>query len=733
MTNRTGLKGFLLAGLAATLAVALPNALPMMHAGKRASAVEVGGSDIGGVVTSSKGPEAGVWVIAETKDLPTKYAKIVVTDDQGRYLVPDLPKANYKIWVRGYGLVDSSPVETVPGTDVNLTAKPAPDARTAAQYYPGAYWYGLLKLPGKSEFPGTGPSGNGISPGMKSQEQWVEWVKTDGCQSCHQLGDKATRELPASLGHFDSSVLAWSRRISSAQVGGNMNSSLQRFGRERALTMYADWTDRVAAGEYPKEAPPRPQGIERNVVITEWDWGIPTEYFHDEISTDRRNPRLNANGYVYGVHEVSTDTISVLDPVRNSASELPVPVRDANTPFAAPQDMSESSPYWGNDLIWNSKANVHSLMMDSKGRVWTAATIRAPEAPAFCREGSTNPSAMAFPLKESSRQATMYDPETRKFTMIDLCFGTQHLLFAEDANSTLWFSNPGGDVVGWLNTKRFDETHDEAKSQGWTAIVLDTNGNGRRDAYVEPGQPVDPTKDKRIKAGFYAVSPNPADGSVWGTVTGYPGGIVRLNPGSNPPETTLAEYYEPPLRDPKNPNGGYTGFSPRGMDIDRSGVIWTVLGSGHLASFDRRKCAGPLNGPKAVGQQCSEGWTLYPVPGPSFRGTESVAVDTNYYDWVDQFDTFGMGKNVPIATGNGSDSLLALSQATGKFVVLRVPYPMGFYAKSLDGRIDDANAGWKGRGLWSTYATRAPQHIEGGKGTTSKVVKFQLRSDPLAH
>ena len=314
------------------------------------------------------------------------------------------------------------------------------------------------------------------------------------------------------------------------------------------------------------------------MVITEWDWGTPTEYFHDEIATDRRNPTLNANGPVYGVHEVSTDTISVLDPVRNAASELPVPVRDPNTPFAAPQDMSEPSPYWGNDPIWNSKANVHSLMMDAKGRIWTAATIRPPETPAFCKEGSTNPSAMAFPLKESSRQATMYDPETRKFTMVDLCFGTQHLMFAEDANNTLWFSNPGGDVVGWLNTKMFDETHDEEKSQGWTAIVLDTNGNGKRDAYMEPGQPMDPTKDKRIKAGFYAVSPSPVDGSVWGTVTGYPGGIVRLNPGSNPPETTLAEFYEPPLKDPKNPNGwiqgifsARDGYRPQRRDLDRFG------------------------------------------------------------------------------------------------------------------------------------------------------------------
>ena len=87
--------------------------------------------------------------------------------------------------------------------------------------------------------------------------------------------------------------------------------------------------------------------------------------------------------------------------------------------------------------------------------------------------------------------------------------------------------------------------------------------------------------------------------------------------------------------------------------------------------------------------------------------------------------------NVPIATGNLNDGLLAL--ADGKFVVLRVPYPLGFYAKWMDGRIDDPEAGWKGKGLWSTYATRTPFHVEGGKGTTSKVLHFQLRPNPLAN
>src|SRR5262249_29166476 len=140
---------------------------------------------------------------------------------------------------------------------------------------------------------------------------------------------------------------------------------------------------------------------------------------------------------------------------------------------------------------------------------------------------------------------------------------------------------------------------------------------------------------------------------------------------------------------------------------------------------------GPLNGPNATGRHCPEGWTLYPFPGPQFKGvSETGSAEASYNTWVDQHDILGLGANVPIATGNESDALHAL--VDGKFVELRVPYPMGFFAKGLDGRIDDPNAGWKGRALWSTYGGRAPQHIEGGKDTYPKVVKFQLRPDPLA-
>src|ERR1700692_1894022 len=180
-----------------------------------AAAVSIGDSDLGGVVASANGPEAGVWVIAETRDLPTKYVKIVVTDDQGRYVLPDLPKANYDIWVRGYGLVDSPKVKSAPGKNLDLKAVAAPNRAAAAQYYPAIYWYSMVNVPAANLFPGTGPSGNGMSQAMPDQALWLRYLKTDGCISCHQLGDKATRTIPSQLGHFDTGSAAWERRIQS--------------------------------------------------------------------------------------------------------------------------------------------------------------------------------------------------------------------------------------------------------------------------------------------------------------------------------------------------------------------------------------------------------------------------------------------------------------------------------------------------------------------------------------
>ena len=312
----------------------------------------------------------------------------------------------------------------------------------------------------------------------------------------------------------------------------------------------------------------------------------------------------------------------------------------------------------------------------------------------------------------------MYDPKTGKYTAYQTCFGSHHLQFGYDANETLWVSTGGGGGnVGWINTKMLDETGDIEKSQGWTALVLDTNGNGQRDEYTEPGKPQEPGKDMRIGATFYAVMPSPTDGSVWGTLRGNPGAIVRIDPTKNP-HKSLAEMYNVPL----------PGFGPRGGDIDKQGRVWVSLASGHMGVFDRRLCKGPLNGPKATGNHCPEGWAFHQYPGPGFKGIGENSAESSYYSWVDQHNTFGLGDDIPMSTANLMDGLVALNK-DGKMVSIRVPYPLGFYAKGFDGRIDDPNAGWKGRGLWAANGDRTPWLIEGGKGTKPLAAHFQLRPE----
>ena len=719
---------------ATVLAASLACGYISLNAQQRpAPEVTIGGTDLGGVVTSRNGAEAGVWVIAETTDLPTKFAKAVVTDDRGRYVVPELPKATYNVWVRGYGLVDSPKVKAAPGQHLNLTAVPAPTAAAAAEYYPGVYWYSMLRIPDKSEFPGTGPNGNGIQAVMKNQHYWIDTLK-NSCQSCHALGSKGVRTIPKewepSGNSTQASIQAWTLRLQAGQARTNMAVTLNRFGAEKALSLFADWTDRIAAGELPFSKPERPQGVERNVVLSMWEWSTPRAYLHDAISTDKRNPRVNANGLIYGSPEESTDMVPVLNPVTNETSQVKHPYRDPKTPSST--DLFRGhSPYWGDEAIWDGHASVHNPLIDDKGRVWFTARIRPAANPDYCKAGSDHPSAKVAPLNESDRQLSMYDPKTGKWSLISTCFSTQHLYFAKDANNTLWTSagGPGSGVVGWLNTKMYEQTGDEVKSQGWTPLILDTNGNGKRDEYVEASQPLDPKKDKRVMAAFYGVQPSPVDDSIWGQAmdVGFsridqPGYIIRLVPGSNPSQTALAEVYLPPD----------IGYGSRGIDLDLNGVVWTALSSGHLASFDRQKCKGPLNGPAAAtGKHCPEGWTLYPFPGPQFKGvTDPGSADHAYYVWVDRYNTLGLGPNVPIAEANGSESLLAL--VNGKFVNIHIPYPMGFFSKNVDGRIDDPSTGWKGRGLWTTTGTRTVFHNEGGTASRPKAYKVQVRPDPLA-
>jgi hypothetical protein len=694
--------------------------------------------DIGGVVTGPKGPEAGVWVIAETTSLPTKFVKIVVTDDKGRYVLPELPMADYKVWVRGYGLVDSKPVQSKPGQRLDLAATVAPDAKAAAEIYPANYWYAMLHPPKAEEFPGTGHDGNGISIKMKTQQDWLAVMKED-CTPCHQIGDKSTRELA------NNSVEGWAQRLLLARENGdptlgnrgkefsaNMQNAMAKFGRDRGLNMFADWSKRIAEGELPAQAPPRPQGVERNLVISEWDWAN-GHFVHDVAVSDKRNPNVDAGGLVYGEDNISHNMV-FLDPKTAKISESHVPDDAKGVPFA-----------------------VHTPTEDAKGRVWIAITeFGEGEDPAFCGDGSLSKFAAYWPNpRKLGRHVALYDPKTKETTMIPVCWGNLHLKFTGDKDDALYFSGDAN-VMGWIKTRVWDETHDAAKSQGWCPMVLDTNGDGKvtpdSKQWNQPVNPLvvtgetgqqskedakapkpvdmssDPAKDTRISGFLYGMSVQPnSDISWYAKFTPYvPSGLVRLDPGKNPPETCKTEYYEPP----KLPDGTYSAYNARAVDVDSKGVAWVDFGSGDLGKFDRSKCK-VLNGPTATGQHCPEGWTIYRSPGPSIAGTKSGA-DWHYLMYVDQFDVLGLGKDVPITPGTMSDSLLAMG-LDGKWTVMRVPYPMGFYSRGMDERIDDPKTGWKGKGLWTDYAEVPIWHIEGGEGTLGKAVKFQIRPDPLAH
>jgi hypothetical protein len=731
---------------------------------------------ITGVVQSDNGTEAGVWVIAETKDLPTPFTKIVVTDDRGRFMLPDLPDATYSVWVRGYGLVDSARTQMKPGANaVTLRATVAKTPQEAAKVYPGNYWLSLLEPPAKSEFPGTGAEGNGLGPNMLTQNHWINSLKSD-CNFCHQLGNQLTRSVDhifKAKPELKTHAEAWEWRLGTGVRGNAMYAVLQNQGKVRPLRTFSDWTERVAKGEVPP-APPRPKGLERNVVLTLWDWGTDHSFMHDEVSTDKNHPTVNSGGPIYAV-SAGHGTLVMLDPVTNRTEEIEIPTRAprAEVPSRFPKP-NRPSLWWGEQHLWANPpynpADPHNPMIDSKGRVWITSKIRPNQDGSWCNDPS-NKFAAWYPLRNSGRQASIYDPKTKQFTLIDTCYSTHHLQFDNDANETVYFNELTGPIFGWIDTKIFDETKDEQKAVGWCGQVVDTNGDGKitrpwnqinargesilyqgdtaaggGPAGAPGGAPAgrpstalgagggqggpstglraggpDPSLDTQVNFNVYSAVPSPVDNSVWGVSERFPGYLVRVDRGTNPPESCRAEIFRVPE----------PGFDPRGVDIDKNGVVWTALAaSSHLASFDRRKCTGSV-GHTIDGSECREGWTLHQTDGPKLKGT-NIPADFHYFNWVDQHNILGLGENKPLATGSNSDALLVLDPQKDEWITMRVPYPLGFYSRGLDGRIDDPRGGWKGRALYANYGTHFVWHIEGGKGTKGKLVKFQLRPDPLA-
>lgn len=668
--------------------------------------VAIDADDIGGTVTSARGPEAGVWVIAETTDLPTRFTRIVVTDDRGRYVLPDLPRGTYQVFVRGYGLLDSTRTVATPGVRLDLRATIAPNARAAARVYPAAWWLSMVKAPAS----------------LEAQKKFSMDAKE--CFDCHQLGNKATREILPSMSEGTTSTLAaWEKRTKVGPSGPSMGTFFMNFGDAR--TGFAGLTDRAKAGEAPRTAPPRPTGVERNLVITLWDWGSQIDGRSDDVAGDTRIPTANANGPIYGVAEM-TDSLTMLDPVAHRVRNIKV-LTDAPPLVSSFNAAPTPSPFWGENM-WKRTADVRSSAVDQNGKLWMAVRMRAAQRqPPFCTS-SSNKYAAYFPLRASARQVAKFDQKTDTYEHVDTCFSADHNMF--DTSNNIYFGMNG--AVGWIDVDTWEKTHDAEASQGWCPAVLDTNGDGRiTQGWTEPDQPIDPARDHRIDFGCYSVAVNPTDNSLW--CSGIGRGqkrLMRLERGSNAPLTCKAEFFEPP------PGLPIDAFGSGGVEADHQGLVWqNWRSSGHFSSFDRTKCKTTAD-PRSTGQSCPEGWTFYRKNDPTWDGSVFHS-NESYLTHLDVHDVLGLGKDAPMYGSNNTDAFELLVPATKQFVTLRVPYPLGFFPRSANGRVDDPDAGWKGKGLWASYSTYATWHIEGGRGeggpgVLPKAVKFQMRPNPLA-
>ena len=660
---RSTLRVFL-ALLCITLAHAV--SVPQAISAQTGSALQIDKASIGGTVVNAdtSKPEAGVWVIAETK-LAVPFRKIVVTDDQGRFLVPDLPAGSYELWVRGYGLKDSEKSKAERGAEIKLQVNNAANPREAARIYPAAYWTSLIKPPSKEELPA----------GYQSQEHWLAALR-GGCNQCHQLGMPTMRRF--------TTADVWDRY---EKRNTGMNGAADRLGRELLNKTLADWATRIQAGEVP-QAPPRPTGIERNFVVTQWDWAAPDSFIHDNITTDKRNPTLYPNGIVYGADRTGGGRLWALDPVKNTVEMFQVQGRTT-------EKFDPKIDYYHDRESGTWMASPHNPMLNEKGELWMTQPVRPPGAennPTWSARtvalDTKDPAARDMAAKilasrNHGMQLGYFDIKTHKFVGVDTSYNTHHLQF--DWQGRIWTD---GDVLGMLDTTKLDRKDiegSEAEAQkAWMRMDMKTG--------------------KAIPTTGYATGVNPVDGTVWvpvPTVDGPQNKIFMLDP-----KTQKYTDYLLPL----------PGRLSHGIDFTTDGNAWFSAGSGHLGRIDRK-----------TGK-----FTYWELPGAKFAGTgkETGSTEYPYFMWVDQFDTLGMGKDTIIVTGTTSDSMLIFNPKTEAWTVFRLPYPMPFYTRGLDGRIDDPRAGWKGRGIWTSYNSYLPKFTETNLGYVNHI---QLRPSPLAN
>ncbi len=430
---------------------------PVASEPQGAAALQVDKDSIGGVVLNANGakPEAGVWVIAETK-LQVPFRKIVVTDDQGRFLVPDLPEGSYQVWVRGYGLKDSDKVPAARGAKLKLQVANAATPQEAARIYPASYWTSMIHPPAKEDLP----------KGYATQEHWLAAFR-GACNQCHQLGMIATRKH-TDVDDFEGIF----------QRNQGMGQAADRIGRELLEKTLVDWELRIKAGEVPP-TPPRPTGIERNFVVSQWDWGTHESFFHDVTSTDKRNPTTYAYGKVYGADRTGGGVLWVLDPVKNTVTPMPVQPRNAKG-YSTKVDYyhdRESEEAW--------MASPHNPMLDEFGRVWMTQPTRPPGAennPKWSAStiamDTTDPAAhdiaaKALLSRSHGMQLGYYDTKTNKFVGVDTSYNTHHLQF--DWQGRIWTD---GDVLGELDTTKIDPGNAEGTEAGaehaWMRVDMDT-------------------------------------------------------------------------------------------------------------------------------------------------------------------------------------------------------------------------------------------------------------------
>ena len=561
-------------------------------------AMRVSENELGGVVAGPNGPEAGVWVIAETTELPTKFAKIVVTDERGRYLIPELPKAKYSVWVRGFGLVNSPKVEAAPGRILDLAAAAAPNEKAAAQYYPAMYWYSLLNVPQKSEFP---------MPKIKSQGEWLNIIKTGACNSCHALGTPGMRTILPELGEFKTSVEAWKRRLMSGQRADRSWSATSRGSTPtRALAMFADWTDRIAAGELPFAKPARPQGVERNVVVTLWDWASPPAYLarrgRDRPAQSARQRQWQDLRLARGQHGLSAGPRSGT----HTASEMKHPVRDPNTP-SSKGTRWRRRPTGAPSRSGTARPSTTTRCSTRRACLVHARVSARPPTRTTASKARMHPSAKLFPIDSERPQFVDVRSGDRQIHADPTCFPTHHLNFASDADRRCGPAPASARACSAGSTAKCTRRPATRRSRkaGLRSCSTPTATAGAMLCRARPA--ARPGEGQAGRSEHLQRRRQP--GRRLGLGNGA--GLSRRSFGSSPE----------PIRPIPRSRNSTSPPAPRASVRAAPTSIATAFSGCRSradisASFDRRKCK-VLNGPTATGKHCPGSWTLHPASRPA--------------------------------------------------------------------------------------------------------------------